>query len=36
MGVAQSVLDRMENNMFKWYGHVVRKEDNRLSKRIMT
>ena len=36
MEVTQTVLDRKENNMFKWYGHVVRKENNRLSKRIMT
>jgi hypothetical protein len=23
MGVRQSVLERIENNMLKWYGHVL-------------
>jgi hypothetical protein len=26
----------MEKNMLKWYGHVVRMEDNRWLKRITT
>jgi hypothetical protein len=26
----------MENNMLKWYGHVLRMEDNGEPKRIMT
>jgi hypothetical protein len=26
----------MENNMLKWYGNVLRVEDNRWPKRIMT
>jgi hypothetical protein len=26
----------MENNMLKWYGHVLRMEDNAWPKRIMT
>ena len=36
MGVTETILDRMENNMLKWYGHVVRMEDNRWPKRITT
>jgi hypothetical protein len=36
MGVTQTILERMENNMLKWYGHVLRMEDNRWPKRIMT
>jgi hypothetical protein len=24
MGVTQTILERMENNMLKWYGHVLR------------
>ena len=29
-------MERMENNMLKWYGHVVRMKENRWPKRIMT
>jgi len=36
MGVTQTILERMENNMLKWYGHVVCMEDHRWPKRIMT
>ena len=36
MGVTETILERMENNMLKWYGHVLRMEDNRWSKRIVT
>jgi hypothetical protein len=36
MGVTQTILGRIENNMFKWYEHVARKKDNRLPKRIIT
>jgi len=36
MGVTETILDRMENNMLKWYGHVVRMEDNRWSRQIVT
>jgi hypothetical protein len=36
MGVTQTILERMENNMLKWYGHVLRMEDNTWPKRIMT
>jgi hypothetical protein len=36
MRVTQIILERMENNMLKWYGHVLRMEDNRWPKRIMT
>jgi hypothetical protein len=32
----QTILERMENNMLKWYGHVVRMKDSRWPKRIMT
>ena len=35
MRVAQTVLARVDSNMLKWYGHVVRMDGNRLSKRIM-
>jgi hypothetical protein len=24
MGITQTILERMENNMLKWYGHVLR------------
>jgi hypothetical protein len=34
MGVTQIILERMENNMLKWYGHVVCMEVNRWSKRM--
>ena len=30
------ILERMENSMLKWYGHVVHMEDERWPKRIMT
>jgi hypothetical protein len=33
MGVTQTILERMENNT---YGHILRMEDNRWPKRIMT
>jgi hypothetical protein len=36
MGVTQTILERMENNMLKWYGHVLRMEDNTWPKRIIT
>jgi len=29
-------LERMQNNVLKWYGHVVRMDDNRWPKRLMT
>jgi hypothetical protein len=32
----KTILERMENNMLKWYGHVLRMEDNGWPKRIMT
>jgi hypothetical protein len=35
MRITQTILERMENNMLKWCGHVVRMEDNRWSRRIM-
>jgi hypothetical protein len=35
-GEKQIILERMENSMLKWYGHVVCMEDNRWPKRIMT
>jgi hypothetical protein len=28
--------EKMENNTLKWYGHVLRMEDNGWAKRIMT
>jgi len=34
--VTQTVLERMEDNMFLWYGHLARMEDNSWSNRIMT
>jgi hypothetical protein len=36
MGVTQTILERMENNILKWYEHVLCMEDNRWPKRIMT
>jgi hypothetical protein len=36
MWVTQTILERLDKNMLKWYGHVVRMEDNRWPKRIMT
>jgi hypothetical protein len=36
MGVIQTILERHENNMLKWSGHVVRMEGNRWPRRIMT
>jgi hypothetical protein len=36
MLVTQTILERMEKNMLKWYGHIVRMEDNRWPKQIMT
>jgi hypothetical protein len=35
MGVTQTILEGMESNMLKWYGHVLRMEDG-WPKRIMT
>ena len=35
MRVTQTILERMENSMLKWYGHLVRMEDKRWPKRIM-
>jgi hypothetical protein len=29
MEVTQTVLSTMENNMLKWYGHVLHMQDNR-------
>jgi len=34
MGVTQTIMERMENNVLRSYGHVERIEDNRRSKRI--
>jgi hypothetical protein len=34
MGVTQTILERMENNMLKWYGYVLHMEDNRWPKRM--
>jgi len=34
--VIKTVLERTENSMLKCYGYVVRMEDNRWRKRIMT
>jgi hypothetical protein len=36
MGLTQTILKIMENNMLKWYGHVLCMEDTRRPKRIMT
>jgi hypothetical protein len=36
MGVSETVLERKERNMLKWYRHVVRMEDNRWPERKMT
>lgn len=36
MGVTQTVLERMENNALKCYGHVVCMEDKRWPQQIMT
>jgi hypothetical protein len=36
MEVTKTILERMENSMLKWYGHVLHMEDNRWPKRIMT
>jgi len=36
MRVTETILDRMESNVLKWYGHVRRMEDSRWSKRIVT
>jgi hypothetical protein len=36
MGATQTILERLESNMLKWYGHVLRMEDNRWPERIMT
>jgi len=35
MGVTQTILERMESEMLKWYRHVVRMEDSRWPKIIM-
>jgi hypothetical protein len=32
MGGTQTILERKENNTLKWYGHVLRMEDNRWRK----
>ena len=34
--VTEIILGRMENDVLKWYGHVIRMEDDRWSKRIVT
>jgi hypothetical protein len=36
MGVTQTVLERMENDMLKWYAHVAGMEGHRWPKGIMT
>jgi len=36
MHVTQTILERLDNNMFKWSGRVIRMEDNRWPKGIMT
>jgi hypothetical protein len=30
--VTQTILERIENNMLKWYGHVLRMEQHRWPK----
>jgi hypothetical protein len=32
MGVTQIILERMENNVLKWYGYVLRMGDKRWPK----
>jgi hypothetical protein len=34
MGVTQTIFERMENNVLKWYVHVLCMEDNRWPKRM--
>ena len=34
--MTQTVLERMENNMLKWNGHVLRMGDKRWPKQILT
>jgi len=34
-GETQTILERMENSMLKWYGHVECMQDNRWPKRKM-
>ena len=34
MGMTQPIMERMENNVLKSYGHVVRMGDNKWPKRI--
>jgi lysozyme family protein len=36
MWVTQAVLESLENNMLKWYGHVVRIDDKIWGNRILT
>lgn len=36
MGETRNILGRMEKSMLKLYGHVLRMEDNRWLKRILT
>jgi hypothetical protein len=36
MEVTKTILERHENNVLEWSGHVVRMEDNRWPRRIMT
>jgi len=36
MRLTQTILERLDNNKLKWYGHVVRMEDKRCPKRIKT
>jgi len=31
-----TTVERKENNTLKWYGHVVRMEDNRWPSRILS
>jgi hypothetical protein len=36
MWVTQTILERLENNMLKWYRRVVRMDDKIWRKRIMS
>jgi hypothetical protein len=29
MGVTQTILETLDNNMLKWYGYILRMEDKR-------
>jgi hypothetical protein len=36
MGVTQTILEKMENNILKWYGHILRMGVNKWPKQILT